>query len=56
MNGQIAGLITSTIATDKAQVQNVFGPKFQSMADWRSFVRTKLNTNVSSQLAASSHR
>jgi len=52
MNGQIAGLITSTVPTDQAQVRSVFGPNFHTMADWRSFLRTTLNSNVSSQLQA----
>lgn len=52
MNGQIAGLITSTVPTDKAQVSSVFGPGFQTMGDWRSFLRTTLNSDVSSQLRA----
>jgi len=56
MNGQIAGLITSTVPTDKAQVRTVFGPNFQDMIGWRSFLRTTLNDDVSSQLAAPINR
>ena len=52
MNGQIAGLILSTVATDRAQVQKVFGPNFQDMASWRSFLRTTLNSDVTAQLSA----
>ena len=56
MNGQIAGLIASTAPTDISQVQAVFGPDFQNMAAWRTFLRTTLNDNVSSQLAAPAAR
>ncbi len=52
MNGQIAGLIVSPVATDREQVRRVFGPKFQDIASWRSFLRTTLNSDVSAQLAA----
>jgi hypothetical protein len=52
VNGQIAGLIASTVPTDIAQVQSVFGPNFQTMVNWRSFLRTTLNDKVSSQLGA----
>ncbi|VAW79453.1 hypothetical protein MNBD_GAMMA15-1805 [hydrothermal vent metagenome] len=56
MKGKIASFLTSTAATDRAQVKRVFGPKFQDISGWRSFLRTTLNSNVSSQLSAAPAR
>ena len=52
MNGLIAGLIASHKPTDQLQVRRVFGPKFQDLVAWRTYLRTTLNSNVTDQLRA----
>jgi hypothetical protein len=52
MNGEIDNLIVSKVPTDVAQVQSVFGPNFRNIGAWRSFLRSTLNDNVTSQLSA----
>jgi len=52
MDGQIGTLIGSTDPADRKVVQDVFGASFQSMGNWRSFLRVQLNANVSAMLRA----
>jgi len=56
MNGQIANLLVSTTPTDLAQIQSVFGPNFQTIGDWRAFLRAQLNDNASAMLSAPAER
>jgi len=56
MNGEIAHLIASNVPTDMAQVRSVFGPGFQSIGEWRAFLRVQLNDNVTSMLSAPAER
>lgn len=56
MEGQIAELIGSDYQHHKNIVHEVFGPGFQSLTDWRGFLRGTLNDDVSMMLGAGSHR
>ena len=51
MEGQIGELLTSGYKHHQDVVRDVFGPRFQHMEHWRSFLRATLNDNVSAQFA-----
>ena len=50
MDGKIAELIGSDSPENMATVSAVFGSQFQTMGDWRAFLRVNLNGSVSSML------
>lgn len=52
MQGQIAQLVSSTAEADRDVVKAVFGEEFQTMGQWRQFLRGRLNDTVSAMLQA----
>ena len=56
MHGQIAELIASDFRHNQDIVRDVFGPSFQDISAWRSYLRATLNDNVSAQLGAPAPR
>ena len=56
MDGAIAQLIGSKQRDDRIAVWELFGPQFQTMRDWRSYLRVRLADNASAQLMASKER
>ena len=52
MNGQIADFIRSQDNMDVDLKRQVFSARFQDIGDWRTFLRTHLNSDVSSRLKA----
>ena len=53
MNGQIAALIQSRSESDQQIVRNVFRSRFRDIRSFRNFLKSTLQTNVSSQLRGS---
>ena len=57
MRGEIAGFIASTLPATARERSKIFGPRFQTLREWRAFLRTNLvDGKVSEQLAAPSTR
>ncbi|APZ90634.1 hypothetical protein [Fuerstiella marisgermanici] len=56
MNGQIAALIQSRSASDQQIVRDVFRSKFRDIRSFRNFLKSTLQTNVTSMLHAPSGR
>ena len=56
MDGHIAELLTSGYRHHQDIVCDVFGPGFQDISHWRSFLRSTLNDNTSAMFAASGWR
>jgi hypothetical protein len=56
MHGQIAQLLSSTTTADRDVVKEVFGEDFQTMGQWRTFLRARLNDTVASLLQAPAPR
>ena len=53
MNGRIANLIGGPYPADRQACRDIFGPGFQTIADWSNFLAAELvNGSVVSQLTA----